>query len=302
MTDHSIAYTEFYRQLNADGMERAYGGYSPDTLDEIFDWERDEVEKAVWTNFNSTCDGDLAVLVSKLQLYDGIEALNEKLRDAISTNEYSLRMVFIACAAYEAALTDDYLDYVFEYYDKKKDNSALAALSYLKPCDKLYDFFKAVYIYSDDSTARSAAVDGMLSAKGYIKDPKDFQERSELTGMARAFMSDDHELRQKKLSRFENGDFDSIPRTYGLYRKLSYEEAIRQARENKLQEDPGELVAGMIDAAESGNFIVYYEPENMYIPAVPSGILDAKPAIGDKVLVLMKKKGQSLIMRIIADC
>lgn len=296
--EHSDAYTDFFCQLNASGMERAYGGFAPDTLDEVYDWELEEVEDAVWTRFKFSGDGDLADLVSKLQRYDGVEALKEKLREGITVSEYSSRMVFIAAAVYEATSIEDYLDYIFEYYDKKKDRSALATLLYLKPCDKLYDFFVSVYLNSDDSTARSTAIDGMLHCKGYIKDTKDPKECSELVGMSRAFMSDDRELRKKKLSRFEKGEFDKIPRTYGLYTQLSFEEAMRQAKEKKPQEDPGEMVTGIIDATESGVYIVFYERENMYIPSVPAKEMTVKPSIGDKVSLLKKQKGQSIIMGI----
>lgn len=294
--EHSKAYTDLFRYLNATGMERAYGAYSPGTLDEICDWERDEVEEAIWREFKF--HGNLPDLVSKLQNYDGIEALNEKLREGIINAEYSGRMVDIASALYEATSIEDYLDYIFAYYDKKKEFGTIAVLSYLKPCNKLYVFFKNVYLDSDDSVARSTAVDGMLYCKGFIKDPEDLQEKGELVGMSRAFISDDRKLRQKKLARFEKGDFDNIPRTYGFCRSVSYEEAIRMAKEKKPLEDPGEIVTGIIDATESDVYIVYCESDNTYNPSVLSKDLNGKPSIGDTVRLLKKQKGQSVIMSI----
>ena len=295
--DHSKAYIDLYRYLNATGMERAYGAYSSDTLDEIYDWERDEVEEKIWQEFNF--HGNLSDLVSKLQKYDGIEALNEKLREGIISSEYSSRMMHIARALYEATSIEDYLEYIFEYYDKKKDNAALAVLSYLKPCNKLYEFFKNAYLNSDDSVARSTAVDGMLHCKGYIKDPENLREKSELVGMSRAFISDDRELRRKKIARFENGDFDNIPRTYGLYRVVSYEDSIRMAKEKKKpSEEQEEIVIGIIDATEENVYIVYCESDNTYNPSVLSKDLDGKPSVGDKVSLLKKQKGQSVILSI----
>lgn len=181
--EHSEAYTDLFRYLNATGMERAYGAYSPGTLDEICDWERDEVEEAIWREFKF--HGNLPDLVSKLQNYDGIEALNAKLREGIINSEYSARMVDIASALYEATSIEDYLDYIFEYYDKKKEYGTIAVLSYLKPCNKLYVFFKNVYLDSGDSVARSTAVDGMIYCKGYIKDPGEI-----VTGIIDATESD----------------------------------------------------------------------------------------------------------------
>lgn len=294
--EHSEAYTDLFRYLNATGMERAYGAYSPGTLDEICDWERAEVEEAIWREF--IFHGNLPDLVSKLQNYDGIEALNAKLREGIINAEYSGRMVDIASALYEATSIEEYLDYIFEYYDKKKEYGTIAVLLHLKPCNKLYVFFKNVYLDSDDSVARSTAVDGMLYCKGYIKEPEDLQEKGELVGMSRAFISDDRKLRQKKLARFEKGDFDNIPRTYGFCRRVSYEEAIRMAKEKKPLEDPGEIVTGIIDATESDVFIVYCESDNTYNPSVLSKDLNGKPSIGDTVRLLKKQKGQSVIMSI----
>ena len=297
--EHSEAYKSFFRYLNATGMEKAYGGYASDTLDRIYDWERDDVEKTIWQRFKKY--GSFPDLVSQLQQYDGVEALKEKLREGMINSEWSWQMADIACALYKATSIEDYLDYVFEFYDKKKDFGTVAALSYLKPCDKLYDFFKTVYLNSDDSVARNTAVDGMLSCKGYIKDPHDHQKNSEFIGMKRAFMSDDRLLRRKKLMRFENGDFDNIPRTYGLYKTISYEESIRLAKEPKPKEAPGEMIKGIIDATESNVYIVYCESENTYNPAVPSEDLDVKPAIGDKVDLYKKQKGQSIIMRVLGN-
>ena len=293
--EHSKAYTNFFRQLNATGMERAYGAYALDTLEKIHDWERSDVEKTIWRGFKYKDDADLAELVTKLQQYDGIEALKERYSKGIMDFESSWKMIFIAEALYKATLIDDYLDYIIGYYDKTKDFGVVSVLSHLKPCTKLYRFFKSVYLDSNDSTARSIAVDGMLCCKGHIKDPESFEERFELVGMKRAFISDDRIVRRKKLLRFENGDFDNIPRTYGLVKKMSQEEAIRYAREKKSQEDPGELVTGIIDATESGVYIVFYEAENMYIPSVLSEEMAVKPAIGDKVVLLNKQKGQSII-------
>ena len=296
--DHSKAYTAFFRHLNANGKVRAYGGFAPDTLDKLYDWERDEVEETIWTRFKFSGEGDLAMLVSKLQKYDGIEALNERLSEGLAGSEYSMRMVFVAAAAYDATLIEDYLDYIFEYYDKKQDYASLSVLSYLKPCDKLYGFFTDVYLNSSDSTARMVAVDGLLNCKGYFENPMDLEERSTFDGMTCAFLSDDPELRKKKLARFENGEFDNIPRTEGSFKIVPSEEAIRMAKEQQKEEDPGELVTGVIDATESRTYIVFYEPENRYIPSDLSEELDIKPAVGDKVRLLKKKRGRGIIMSI----
>ena len=212
-TEHSEAFTEFFRQLNATGMERTYGAYSPYTLDKIYDWERADVEKTIWRSFKYSNDADLAELVSKLQLYDGIELLQEKYKKGVTASEYSWQMVFIAETLYKVTLNDDYLDCIIGYYDKTKDFALVATLSHLKPCKKLYRFFTSVYLNSDDKIARNEAVHGMLCYKGYIKDPENFEESAGFVDMHRAFRSDDCLVRKKKLISFENGEFDNIPHT-----------------------------------------------------------------------------------------
>jgi hypothetical protein len=297
-TEHSRAYSELIRFINANGKERDYGICIAPALDDLYDWERDEAEDIIWKKFSFDGDTGLADLVVALRNHNGIEALEDKLREGIASAEYSMRIVNIARVLYSATSVDDYLEYIFEYYGKTRDRSAVAVLSYLKPCEKLYVFFTDLYLSSDDSVIRNTAVTGILCCKGYIKDPTDPKECSELTNMARAFMSDDPELRKKKLERFNNGEFDGIPRSYGLYRRLTAEEAIREANKPKEPEKPDETVTGIIDATQSGVYFVYYEEENLYIPSILSEEMDRKPNIGDRVQLLKKQKGQSLILMI----
>ena len=129
------------------------------------------IEDLIWQRFSFGGDAGLADLVAQLKKYNGIEALEDKLKDGMANSEYSLRLVQIVRILYNATLIEDYLDYIFEYYDKEKDRSAIAVLTYMKPCDKLYDFFAGLYLNSDDSVTRSTAIHGLLCAKGYIKDP-----------------------------------------------------------------------------------------------------------------------------------
>ena len=219
MTEHSDAYNYFIHLLDCTGSERAHNDFDPNLLDKVYDWEREEVEKIIWTRFNHNGDGGLAVLVAKLKDYDGIKLLEDRLRDGITSSEYNRYLVEVATALYQATSIDDYLDYLYMYYDAKKENSVLSTLIFIAPGEKLYALCADVYVNSDDSLARSTAIDGMLCCKGYIKNPYDFKERSEMVNLARAFLSDDRAVRKSKLASFENGEFDSIPRATGLYTK-----------------------------------------------------------------------------------
>ena len=302
MTEHSGAYNYFIRMLDATGSERAHGGFDPNLLDKIFEWEREEVEKIIWTRFNHNGSGDLAILVAKLKDYDGIKLLEDRLRDGLASSEYSWYLVEVAAALYQATSVADYLDYLYMYFDAKKEYSLIALLTYIDKSEKTYAFCADVYINSDDSLIRSTSIDGILCCKGYIKNPYDLKERSEMVNLSRAFLSDDRELRKVKLARFENGEFDSIPRAYGRYKKIEIDESGVPVAPAPEPEVPDVEAEGVIDATESGVFNIFYEPENLYIPGKLSaeyGGDAAKPVIGDRVRFLKKFKGQSEILGVV---
>ena len=48
--ENSEAYIRFVNLLNANGPVKK-DGYDPQTMEKIFDWERDEVEDLVWEYF-----------------------------------------------------------------------------------------------------------------------------------------------------------------------------------------------------------------------------------------------------------
>lgn len=46
-------------------------------MEEIYDWEREEVEDIIWDAFNNKKEIELAQFLPKLEKYDGIRALKE---------------------------------------------------------------------------------------------------------------------------------------------------------------------------------------------------------------------------------
>lgn len=46
-------------------------------MEEIYDWERDEVENIIWDAFINKNEVELAQFLPKLEKYDGIKALKE---------------------------------------------------------------------------------------------------------------------------------------------------------------------------------------------------------------------------------
>lgn len=49
---NSKAYDYLIKQLNANGSEKA-DGYYPRVMEEIYDWEREEVENIIWDAFGN---------------------------------------------------------------------------------------------------------------------------------------------------------------------------------------------------------------------------------------------------------
>lgn len=79
---NSQAYIEFKKQINATGREKM-DGYAPQTLANIYDWERKEVEDTIWHKFVKENDSDLAIFMPELTKYNGIDALKAKLNKFI---------------------------------------------------------------------------------------------------------------------------------------------------------------------------------------------------------------------------
>lgn len=52
-------------------------GYYPRVMEEIYDWEREEVENIIWDAFNNKKEIELAQFLPKLEKYNGIKALRE---------------------------------------------------------------------------------------------------------------------------------------------------------------------------------------------------------------------------------
>ena len=106
--NNSKAYNRLIKQLNASGIARR-DGYYPNTMEEIYDWERDEVEDVILDHFNNKNDVDLAIFLPKMKKYDGIKILEE--------SHFLLRIpseesVEISTVLYAATGNEKYLDII----------------------------------------------------------------------------------------------------------------------------------------------------------------------------------------------
>ncbi len=202
--ENSKAYVYFFKQMNASGSKKS-DGYDSKILDEVYDWEREEVEEIIWKEFQKGKDGDLAVFLPKLRRYDGIGALKKALAKCRIPSGQS---VLISQILYENTGNDNYLDIIKQNIDKEENKiSNVATLAYCTPCKKAYNFLVDIYLRNNNEYIRSTAVTGMLYNKGMIDDPTDIKEMTSKVELSRKFMALDINKRKEIVEMFEKGQF-----------------------------------------------------------------------------------------------
>ncbi len=201
---NSRAYGYLINQLNAVSYSEKKDGFYPRILDEIYDWERDEVEDIIWDAFINKKEVDLAQFMPKLQKYDGLKALKES---PYLHRIPSSASVIIGKVLYEAMNDEDYLELIKRNIDASPDTiEYVAILSYCKPCQKLYEILSDIYINNNNEVNRSTAVSGLLYNKGLIKERSSIEESNNTIGLRKRFQSEDREERKSILERFEKGN------------------------------------------------------------------------------------------------
>ena len=201
--ENSIAYKQLLKQINAVGSEKL-NGYYPNTLEEIYDWEREEVEDIIWDAFFNKKEIELAQFLPKLEKYDGIKALKESPYLLQVPSEASVE---IGKILYEVTGDEEYLDLIKRNIDESPETiSYVSILSYCKPCQRVYNILADIYINNNNSVNRSTAVMGILYNKGIIKDRYSIKESNDVINLRKKFKSEDSAERQIILKKFENGE------------------------------------------------------------------------------------------------
>ena len=197
---NSKAYDCLIKQLNANGSEKM-DGYYPKVMEEIYDWEREEVEDIIWDAFFNKNEIELAQFFPKLKKYDGIKALKESPYLLQIPSEASVE---IGKILYEATGDDGYLDIIKKNIDASPETiSFVSILSYCKPCQRLYNILVDIYINNSNKVNRSTAVMGILYNKGIIKDRGSIKESNDVISLRKKFKSEDSIEREKILEKFE---------------------------------------------------------------------------------------------------
>lgn len=200
---NSYAYGLLIKQLNATGSNKK-DGYYPKLMEEIYEWEKDEVEDIVWKAFNEKHEIGVAQYLPKINKYDGIKALKEcPFLNQIPSGS----SVEIAKVLYEATDNEEYLEMIKKNIDACPDNiSFVSTLSYCKPCPKLNSLLIDIYINNENKVNRNTAVMGLLYEKKIIKDRASIQEANNTIELRKKFKSEDREERISIINRFEAGE------------------------------------------------------------------------------------------------
>ena len=203
--ENSEAYKYLIEQVNATGSKKM-DGYYPNILEDVYDWERDEVEDIIWDNFMNNNDSNLSIFLQKLKNHNGIEALKNRLEKCRIPSENSVN---IAKVLYENTDDNYYLKVIKENIEKSpSEGSYVAMLSYAKPSPQLYDLLVEIYINNDDEIIRGSAVRGILFNKQFIIDPYNFKEIIRMSAIRKLFEKNSKEEREEVIKQLQDGAFN----------------------------------------------------------------------------------------------
>ena len=203
--ERSKGYKYLIYQVNATGREKA-DGYYPKIMEEIYEWERDEVEDIIWNQFENRGDTGVAMFLPKLKKYDGMVALKKFLLTCSMPSDNSLN---VAEVLLKQTGDKKYLK-IFEENLKTNDKThrlvTTATLIYCIPSPEIYSLLKKIYIFDKDDTVQSTAATGLLHYNGYITDPLSKKEFMETLELSRKFMLDNEEDRKQIVEKLEKGE------------------------------------------------------------------------------------------------
>ena len=81
--EHSYQYRALLSQLSSSNDREKYDAIPPNScLNKMYDWERADAERMIWSEFNKNKVCVLANLVLRLQGYDGVSAVKQRLAES----------------------------------------------------------------------------------------------------------------------------------------------------------------------------------------------------------------------------
>ncbi len=194
MKNHSDAYIDFIKQIDATGYQKAQG-YDPDLFNKISDSERNEVEQMVVEQFKKG-DLDTAMFLPQLKSVNGINLLKEELEKWPPPSIVNAK---IANILYKVTNDDVYEELLIENLKittKAYRSTVVGYLLNCKPSKKLENIFKEIYTTDAGKIARFNAAIGFLYCKGLIN-TTDLDYDDPIFDLVRALSSGNEEERLK---------------------------------------------------------------------------------------------------------
>nr|WP_314080029.1 hypothetical protein [uncultured Leptotrichia sp.] len=230
--EHSFAYIDLIKTVKATGREKLDGYYSK-TMEEIYDWERDEVEDIIWEKFQRDRDSMLSDFLPKLKKYDGITALEEA---STKVTVPSYASIDISKTLYNSTLKTKYLD----NFKENLGYDDIVLVSILNKCivtEDLYNFLKELYLYygvekkEDKGVVTMLIIKGLLRCKGYmtLNFGASTEELREDFKIIKIFEVDEIESKKEIIKKLENGE---------ILKSTESKEVLFQNNENHKNETP----------------------------------------------------------------
>lgn len=202
----SKAYEELLCQINATGADKL-SGYSINILNSINNNERAEVEKVIWNTFIYKKDMDISVLLPKLQLYDGIQALKNTVSECKIPSYTSM---LLCSLIYDNTKENEYLKLMEKNIVQSKfDYTYISILAECHPCEEVYELLVTIYEKPLDRIACGSVIDGILYNKGFIKDINDIEEVSSKKELRIILKNAQKDKKIDMIKKLENGEFDN---------------------------------------------------------------------------------------------
>ncbi|MCQ2211886.1 MAG: hypothetical protein MJZ34_16515 [Paludibacteraceae bacterium] len=206
--DNSQTYKLFLEQINATGSKKK-DGYYPNIMEEIYDWEREQVEDILWSKFVVENEVDLAIFMPKLVKYDGVAALKTKMREFVVPSEGSYN---IAEALYIMTNESEYLRVMLENYHTINEKSTkigfVSRLSRLAKKQEVYDILIDIYKNDEENINQTTAIVGVLWADGYLQSVDDMDEMIKKLQLIQMFKKDSTDERKHMIANYKEGQFE----------------------------------------------------------------------------------------------
>jgi hypothetical protein len=207
---HSKAYKCFVEAYNAKGAEKQYLSYQPDLFNEIYDWERENIEDMIWKKFKIRKTMDLVIFFPELKKYDGKEALLS-IFGKPEIDPYN--RILITLLLFKITGEKKYIN-IFKndfYYLNDLDRfkatvDLLHSTSNIEILNLLFD----IYINDIYSAVRTTAIKGIFHQRGYINDSYSIQESNEMLELIDKFKFENKKNRKKVINILKNGDLNGM--------------------------------------------------------------------------------------------